>query len=138
MSPVEKRAQKLSYEIIDKIAKELKVSKIKFYLDPLVIQYLENFNSLKEFGYIDSSSSDSLLDLTKPINVLWKNLRKSYKALINRIIKSDEYQFVLINKNNPDIIFMKCTEKCMKCSEERKKKLLTIRTLLKEMQHLLD
>lgn len=99
---IEKRAQRLSYETVDKIAKELKISKIKFYLDPLVIQYLENFNSLKEFGYIDSSSSDSILDLRKPINVLWKNLRKSYKALINKILKSDEYQFILINKNNPD------------------------------------
>ena len=112
----EKSAQRLSFKIIDDIAKELKISKIKFYLDPLVVQYLDKFNSLKEYGYIDSSSSDCILDLRSPINILWKNLRKSYKSLINGIIKSNEYELVIVDKNNPDYnlheMYRKMHERC--------------------------
>lgn len=32
--------------------------------------------------------------------LLWENLRKSYKALINSILKNDDYEVVIINKDN--------------------------------------
>lgn len=52
---IEKRIEKRIYE---QIVKEFNVLKVKFYLDPLILEYTNKFNYLLEYGYIDSSSSD--------------------------------------------------------------------------------
>ena len=41
-----------------------------------------------------------MLDLRISQKLLWENLRKSYKALINSILKNDDYEVVIINKDN--------------------------------------
>ncbi|MDK2083867.1 hypothetical protein PT502_08635 [Aliarcobacter butzleri] len=97
---IEKRIEKRIYELIEQIVKEFNVLKVKFYIDPLILEYTNKFNYLLEYGYIDSSSSDCLLNLRISQKLLWENLRKSYKALINSILKNDNYEVVIINKDN--------------------------------------
>jgi len=97
---INKRIEKDVFAQIDLIAKENDIKKIKFYLDPLIIEYQNKFNYLSEYNYIDSSSSDCLLDLNDESDILWKNLRKSYKSLINKIEKDNDYEVIYFDKNN--------------------------------------
>ena len=99
---LEKRIEKKIFEEINNIVKILNIQKIKFYLDPLVLEYKNKFNTLLEYGFINASTSDCLIDLKLSQQELWKNLRKSYKALINNALKNNDFEIVIIDKNNPD------------------------------------
>ena len=97
-----KRIEKKIYEAITTIAKEYKIQKILFALDPLLLEYQEKFNTLLEYGFVDTTTSDCLIDLQIPKEKLWMNLRKSYKALINSVLKNDEFELLIYDKDTPD------------------------------------
>lgn len=101
----EKRIEKKIFEKIDTISKELNIHKIQFYLDPLILAYKNKFNLLLEYGFIDSSTTDCLLNLTQSEQDLWKNLRKSYKGLINQTLKNKEFSIEIMNKENSNYSF---------------------------------
>lgn len=99
-----KQGQRLEdevYETIDKLALEYKVQKCNFLIDPLCAIYEdEHFNDLTRFGYIDASISTQIIDLNKNKETLWADVRKSYKALINKAEKT--FEIVLMDSRNPD------------------------------------
>jgi len=43
-----------------------------------------------------------ILNLQPDLASLWTNIRKSYKSLINGILKSSDYKLVFVDKNDPD------------------------------------
>ena len=94
------RVEKKIFQEIEKIVEKNDIQQIKFYIDPLISEYGIKFNYLKNYGFLDSSASDCLLDLIQDIKELWKNLRKSYKSLINSILNSEEFEVVKIDFNN--------------------------------------
>jgi len=96
----EKRIEKEIFKEIEKICVEYKIQKVNFSIDPLILEYKDKFNTLLEYGFVDTSTTDCLIDLKLEEQDLWKNLRKSYKALINSILKNDEFEIVIIDKDN--------------------------------------
>jgi hypothetical protein len=99
---INERVEKELFSEIDAISREHNVSLIKFYLDPLIIEYQDKFNHLRKYHYIDSSSSDCLVDLTVNEDMLWSNIRKSYKPLINGILKNNDFEIVIIDRKSSD------------------------------------
>jgi len=97
---INKRIEKKIYETIELIIQEFDIQKINFALDPLILEYKDRFNYLLEYGFVDTSTSDCLIDLKLEEKKLWTNLRKSYKALINSILKNEEFEIVIIDKKN--------------------------------------
>ncbi len=94
------RDEKIEKEVfnqIDLLAQKNSVAQIKFSLDPLVAG--NNFNILRKYGYLDSSSSDSLLNLKLSINKLWHNVRRGHQYDINRIIKNKDFEIVVVDHN---------------------------------------
>jgi hypothetical protein len=53
---------------------------------------------IKEFGFDDDSTVSIVNDLSREISALWRNLRKSYKSLINRAAK--DFTCSIINYEN--------------------------------------
>ena len=91
------RIEKKIYQNIDQICTNESVQKIMFYIDPLTLD--ENkFNSLLAFDFIDTSTTDGIIDLTLERNRLWTNLNKSYKPLINGIKKDKNFEIILFDK----------------------------------------
>lgn len=89
------------YGTVEKLAAEYRVQKCNFLIDPLCAIYEdEHFNDLTRFGYIDASISTQIIDLNKSKETLWTELRKSYKALINKAEKT--FEMVLMDSRNPD------------------------------------
>lgn len=93
---------KFIFETIDEIAKNYNIKFIKFYLDPLISVYKKSYDFLLKNGFINTSSTDCLVDLRKDKTELWKNIRKSYKPIINGIFKDKNFEIILMNKDNPD------------------------------------
>jgi hypothetical protein len=96
---VNERIEKVIFKQIDDIAKKYEIKFIKFFLDPL-IEYNPKFNILLKYNFFNTSSTDCIVDLRK--NDLWKNLRKSYKPIINGILKKNDYEIFIMDKNNAD------------------------------------
>lgn len=99
--------EKIEYFIFNKIKEisdEYKINKIDFFIDPLISIYKKEyqFNYLKKYDFIEKNSLDCIINLSIEINILWKNLRKSYKSLINNILNNPEFEFIIVNKDNPD------------------------------------
>lgn len=98
-----KRIEKRIYEEIDLIANNLKIAKINFALDPLILHYTSNnFNYLLEYNFFDTSTTNCIINLKQEKEELWKNLRKSYKGLINKYLKNNEFTIEIIDSNNAD------------------------------------
>lgn len=96
-----KAIEKEAFDLIAQLAKEYQVKKINFLIDPLCAIYQdENFNYLTRNGYLDVSISTQIIDLRKNRDLLWMELRKSYKALINKGERT--YEVVIMDANNPD------------------------------------
>jgi len=96
----EKRIERKIFLEIEKISEDCKIQKISFSLDPLVLEYKDKFNILLEYKFIDTSTSDCLINLKLERSDLWKNLRQSYKALINRVMKDNSFEILIIDKDN--------------------------------------
>lgn len=85
---------------ISDIAKALNLSKIMFYLDPLITEFSDKFNWLLAYGFMDTSASNCLALLNVSRADLWRNLRKRYKGQINGVMKSSDFEFFILNKDN--------------------------------------
>lgn len=113
---IEKRIEKRIFSEINKIVQDINIQKIKFYLDPLILEYTNKFNTLLEYNFMDTSTSDCLVDLRKSKQELWKNLRKSYKSLINSTLKNNDFEIIIIDQNNPNynihLLYKKLHNKC--------------------------
>ena len=73
------------FDEIDRIAQFTGAAKCNFIVDPLCgDSQREGYNYLTRYGYLDASLTTVLIDLNKNAGELWKDLRASYKALINK------------------------------------------------------
>lgn len=99
-----KRVEKNIFIEIDNIVSKLNIQKILFALDPLILEYKEKFNSLLKYNYIDTSTTNCLVDLRISEKELWRNLQKSYKSLINKVLKSNSFEIVIIDSSKADYI----------------------------------
>lgn len=97
-----RKSLKSIYEQIEHISKDESIDVIKFYIDPLILEYQNKYNHLLEFDFIDSSTFDCFIDLKSTKEDLWKNIRKSYKSLINGVSKNSEYEIMIMDKDNAD------------------------------------
>ena len=73
------------FDEIDQIARRTGAVKCNLIIDPLCgDSQRERYNYLTRYGYLDASLTTILIDLHKSTSELWKELRSSYKALINK------------------------------------------------------
>ena len=75
------KVQKICFEEIDKWAHENRVVQIKMMIDNISQEYSYNF--LTKYDFLNTSINTSILNLSENFDTIWKNLRKSYKSLIN-------------------------------------------------------
>ena len=95
-----KRIEKELYLMIDELAAKHNVQKCNFLIDPLCAVYdNEYYNYLTQYGYLDASIATQIIDLTKHRDDLWAELRKSYKALINKANKT--YEVLVMDYRDP-------------------------------------
>lgn len=99
---IDSRINKFIFKEIENIVNLFNVDKVQFYVDSLLMEYENKYNFLLEYGFLDTSASNCILDLKQDTSILWKNLRKSYKSLINGILKNSQYEIVIISKKNKD------------------------------------
>ncbi len=100
---INEKIEKKVFNQIDILAKEHKIIKIKFFLDPLVMEYQNKFNLLRKYHYLDITSSDCLLDLRLSKEDLWSHVRKGHKYDINRLLRNNEFEIIKMDYENPDI-----------------------------------
>jgi hypothetical protein len=96
------KIEKKIYAHIDELARNLEIKKIKFYLDPLIIEYKNKFNNLTKYNFINTTTADGLLKLDKKEDALWSNVRKGHKSDINKILRNPEYEVISIDHQNHD------------------------------------
>lgn len=92
------RIEKECFRIIDELATNNNIKKTMLMVDPLSVDY--SYNVLMKYGYLDSSINTYIIDLNIDIETLWKQLRKSYKSLINN--GKEKYKIEIIDYTNPD------------------------------------
>lgn len=91
------KIEKYIFSKIDEICLDIGVEKIKYSFS----QFTESkFNTLSKFNFIDTSTSTCNIYLDKSKEVLWRDLRKSYKSLINSMIKNDKFKILFSNQEN--------------------------------------
>ncbi|MCE3046660.1 hypothetical protein [Helicobacter kayseriensis] len=56
---------------------------------------------LQKYGYINCSSIDNVVFLKTSQEELWRQLRKSYKPLINSFLKNPDFKVEIYDANNP-------------------------------------
>jgi len=88
------RVQKIVLAIIDKVAIENKVSKIKFALDVLS---KENYNYLLKYGYLDTSILTYVIDVSGD---LLGSCRRGHKCDIKNILKDQNFKIFYMDKKN--------------------------------------
>lgn len=80
-----KKIERAVFSEIDRIGHSHNIEKILFLLDPLAECFDHNY--LTEYGYLDTSLATAIIDLKNSREQLWKNLRKSFQAIINKTSK---------------------------------------------------
>jgi len=98
------KIEKFIFLKIDEIAKNLSVAQVKFYSEPLVEVYSSQYNSLRKYGYIDTSTTDMILSLKADEADMRTNRRRSYRSLINGILnnKDKNYELLFYDEKNAD------------------------------------
>jgi hypothetical protein len=84
------------FNSIDDLAVTYKVSKSMFMIDPQPDS--KHYNVLLIYNYINTSLLTQIIDLSKNEGELRRDLRKSYKSLINKGMKT--YNFCVMTKEN--------------------------------------
>lgn len=108
---VNKRIYKEIFKTIDEIAIKHHCLYIKFYIDSNNLISKENLSNgilylnnhillLKEYGFIDTSSIDTVVNLSLSESQLWTNLTKKYKNYINQMKKDASFDIKIINHKN--------------------------------------
>ncbi len=80
-----KKIERTVFAEIDRLGIDHQIEKILFVLDPLAEDF--GYNYLTEYGYLDTSIATAIIDLKSSPEQLWKNLRKSFQAIINKTSK---------------------------------------------------
>jgi hypothetical protein len=81
-------------EVLENMSKEKYYKKISFRIKPSSqIISSEVLKLLLSRGYCSQLSFTSLLDLNQPVDILWSNLRKSFKSIINKETKRTSIKF---------------------------------------------
>ncbi len=94
-----KEIEKTVFSRIKELAHREGVSLHRVLIDPLfIIDERHHYNYLLKFDYVDSSILTGIIDLEIPINLLWTNLRKSYRPLIKGEMK--KYESLIMNSKN--------------------------------------
>lgn len=105
------RITKYLFDSLDQIAKKHLCSSIHLYYNVQDSTYffngkamcdMQKLLNLKQYGYIDTSSIDTLINLRDSKERLWSNLRKSYKPLINSYMRKSEFSIHKITQENPN------------------------------------
>jgi len=91
------KSEQLMFNHIDEICGDLNLSSIKFKLS---IFENSRFNRLRLYGFFDTTNTTCIINLEDKQESLWTNLRKSYKALINSLIKNSEYTVLYSDNAN--------------------------------------
>jgi hypothetical protein len=92
------------YEIIfneiDRLAEENGVKKARFGIETLSMEFLGGaiaHNYLMGFGYLDVSLNTQIIDLGKPEEELWKELRRNHRR---NILKGGQFKITFFNGKN--------------------------------------
>lgn len=105
---IDKKLEKFVYEKIDEIAKENNFSKLTFFSN--------NFHNFLNYGFFNISSFNCQVNLELSEKELWKNLRKSYKPIINGVLKHSSFEIFIMDETNPDFkiheVYSKLHYKC--------------------------
>lgn len=91
------KVKKKIYNIIDEMVGKYNIDRVTFFHTSF--NEVE-FNNLLEFGFIDTSTTTCNVSLLNTSEILWRNLRKSYKSLINSLIKDDKISIIYSNEKN--------------------------------------
>lgn len=82
---------KFVFNHIDNLADQFGVKRVKFSISVLTKSYIETcklrFNFSEKFGYINNDLNSLVVDVRKPINQLWKEVRHGHQADIDRSAK---------------------------------------------------
>ena len=100
------KVKKKIYSKIEELISEYSVKKVLYYYTPYMYK---EYNELLEFGFVDTSTTTCNVDLTVDKDTLWRGLRKSYKSLINALIKNEDYSLVYSNSENKISLHKKYT-----------------------------
>ncbi|MEN6318296.1 MAG: GNAT family N-acetyltransferase [Syntrophaceae bacterium] len=96
------RREKICKEIFEHIrllARKNHVVRATFRITPLASQKAD-FNWLLRYGFIDSSVHTQMIDLSPPLEHLWRALRKGHKYDVHR--GERYYQIHVYDQDNPD------------------------------------
>lgn len=93
---------KMSFNHVDKIAKEYRVARSVFKISPETKNFLSSrkipFNFLDTFGFINTSGYTKILDLLKSESELWSDIKKKQRYEINKAKRYFRVK-ILTNKN---------------------------------------
>jgi len=98
----ERKSQKVvdfAHSFVDQEAVNSKIHFARFMIDPQLASKPLG-NPLLEYGYLDNSLNTQILDLRLSEEDRRSDLRKSYKALINKGLRT--YEVGVMNSDNPD------------------------------------
>lgn len=89
------------FQSIDEIAAQKCISRCLMMMEPVeLLERRHYYNYYLEYGYEDVSAVDCLIECGKEEELLWSDVRKSYRPLINKAIRN--YKSVIIGQNNFD------------------------------------
>ena len=97
------KIRQLCFEEIERLSIEHEVRKARFVIDPSI---QGGYNYLQRHGFIDTSLSSAVLDLSRTDDDLHAGLRKSYKSIINKARRN--FTFVIVDHGNPSRELVEC------------------------------
>ena len=89
--------------IMEKIFEIENINQYQIYISPLIQENLEGnirCNPLNKFGFHDTSISTNIIDISKGIEKLFKNLYKGCRADVNHALKNENLSTSIIDRKN--------------------------------------
>jgi len=112
----DKKIESFVYDKIAEIATKNNLKKIIFFSE-------KDFNFLK-YGFFNVLSFSCQVDLRLSQKELWKNLRRRYKSMINKVLKDSDFEIFIMNKYNANYhfheIYRKLHYKCAGYTRDKK------------------
>jgi len=93
-------AERAAFSRIDEIARASGVGKVA--LHAVLSTHPWSWNRLRVYGFVDGSGLDAVVDLTLDDAALWRTVRKSYKALINKYSDRNGCETVIVDAASPN------------------------------------
>ena len=95
------KIEKFIFEHIESVVKEYKIKQIKFYQDSNIEYNTANlYNNLKKYQFVETNNLNLTVNLLLTEELLWRNLSKRYKSIINKYTKNTTDKLLIINKDN--------------------------------------